>query len=117
MPAAQRKTKAEDKVVQLSGKQTRNSRPMATPESREQQLVNKAINLAEKQLEDGTASAAVITHYLKLATKKEYLERQILAEQAELIKAKSSSIKKGKDNETSAKEALEALKSYKSGSE
>ena len=42
------------------------SRPALTPEAREQQLIAKATNLAEKQLDEGTASSQVITHFLKL---------------------------------------------------
>lgn len=90
----------------------RTSAPAVDPESREKQLINKAVALAEKQLEEGTASAAVITHYLKLATKRENLEREILAEQKNLIKAKSESIKQVKENEQLAKAAIEAMKSY-----
>ena len=42
-----------------------------TPEDRESQLIAAAVNLAEKQLRDGTASPSVITHYLRLASGKE----------------------------------------------
>lgn len=116
MGAPQRKNKAEDKIVKLADKQKREARPASEPEAREKQLVNLAVDLAEKQLRDGTASSAVLTHYLKLATKREHLERQILEENAELIKAKATSIKQIKQSETEAKEAFEALKSYNSGS-
>ena len=47
--------------------------PAKTPEARENQLVSLAVDLAERQLLDGTASAQVITHYLKLATEREKL--------------------------------------------
>ncbi len=40
--------------------------PADTPEARENQLISAAVNLAEKQLLDGTASPSVITHYLRL---------------------------------------------------
>ena len=43
----------------------RRSPPATTPEARENQLIAKAIDLAEKQLMDGTASSQVITHFLK----------------------------------------------------
>lgn len=86
--------------------------PAPTPESRELQLVNLAVNLAEKQLRDGTASAAVMTHYLKLGTSREVLERDILEKQAELIKAKASSISKDKDSDDLAQRAIDALKGY-----
>lgn len=90
----------------------RTSAPAIDPDSREKQLINKAVTLAERQLDDGTASAAVITHYLKLATKKEALERDILTRQAKFLEAKASSIEQAKDAENLAKEAVEAMKSY-----
>ena len=53
-------------------------RPALTPESREDQLVALAINLAEKQLLEGTASAQVISHFLKIGSTKERIEKEIL---------------------------------------
>ena len=97
-------------------KTQRTSRPAFDPEAREHQLVNLAVQLAEKQLKDGTASAAVITHYLKLASKRETLERDILEKQKKLIEAKAESITKGKESEELAQKAIEAMKNYNSGS-
>lgn len=87
-------------------------RPASTPEGREQQLINLAVNLAEKQLREGTAAPSVITHYIKMGSKRENLEREILEKQSKLIEAKSDSIAKGKEQEQLAKEAIEAMKSY-----
>ncbi len=95
---------------------TRTSAPATTPEAREQQMINKAVLLAERQLEDGTASAAVITHYLKLATKRETLEREILEKQSKFLEAKASSIEQAKESENIAKQAVDAMKSYQSSS-
>ena len=53
--------------------------PATTPEARENQMVSLAIDLAEKQLAEGTASSQVITHYLKLATSREQLEKEKLS--------------------------------------
>ncbi len=91
----------------------RESMPSVTPEGREQKMVSLAVDLAEKQLREGTASAAVITHYLKLASKREALEREILERQATLIEAKAKSITKDKEVEELAKEAIKAMQSYK----
>lgn len=99
-------TKAEEKPA------TRISKPAPTPDSREQQLANLAVNLAEQQLRDGTASSAVITHYLKVASRREVLEREILREQSELIKAKAQNINRDREAEELAKAAIEAMKSY-----
>ena len=53
-------------------------RPAETPEGRENQLISLAVDLAEKQLMEGTASSQVITHYLKLGSTKERIEKEIL---------------------------------------
>ena len=62
------------------------SRPALTAEARENQLIALATDLAEQQLRAGTASSQVITHYLKLASSKERLEKEILEKQKELTR-------------------------------
>ena len=72
-------------------KSTGNSKPRRPPartaEGRENQMISLAIDLAEKQLSEGTASAQVITHYLKLGTTREVLEKEKLRIETELRKA------------------------------
>lgn len=94
-----------------SGKVGR-SRKGRTLEAREDQLIALAVDLAEKQLRDGTASAQVITHYLKLGSTKDRLEKEILAEQKELLKAKTESIQSAKRVEELYLDALNAMRSY-----
>jgi hypothetical protein len=86
--------------------------PATTPEARENQLISLAVDLAEKQLSEGTASSQVITHYLKLGSTKERIEKEILIEQKDLIKAKTDSIKSAKRVEELYKNALDAMKTY-----
>jgi len=118
--AAPRKTKtetaAEKKILQLADAKKRDIRPASHPEAREQQLVHSAVELAEKQLREGTASSAVIVHFLKIASKRETLEREILEKQSALLQAKASSISKDRDAEDLAKAAIEAMKNYNSRS-
>jgi uncharacterized protein YcaQ len=95
-----------------SNEKRRNSRPALTPEAREDQLIALATNLAEQQLRDGTASSQVITHYLKLGTTRERLEREILKEQKEMIKAKAEALKSEKRVEELYAEALSAMRKY-----
>jgi|SRR5699024_8579277 len=95
-------------------KKTRQSKPASTPEAREKQLVSLAVDLAEKQLKEGTASPSIINHYLKIASKRETLERDILERQARLIESKAESMSKDREAEQLAKEAIEAMKSYSS---
>ena len=84
------------------------------PVSREKQLINLAVNLAEQQLRDGTAPASVINHYLKLASSREAIEREILEKQAELISAKANAIASDKKSEELFNQAIDALSTYKS---
>lgn len=90
----------------------RRRRPATSPEARENQMVSLAIGLAEKQLAEGTASAQVITHYLKLATTRESLEKEKLARENELLKARVESIHSQTNVEALYKDALNAMKSY-----
>lgn len=83
-----------------------------TLEAREDQLIALAVDLAEQQLRDGTASAQVITHYLKLGSTKDRLEKEIMAEQKELLKAKTESIQSAKRQEELYSNALNAMRSY-----
>lgn len=88
-------------------------RPPATSvEARENQLISLAVDLAERQLSEGTASSQVITHYLKLGTTKERLEKEKLEKENELLKAKTEAIQSAKRVEELYKDALNAMRSY-----
>lgn len=88
------------------------SRPGLTPESRENQLISLAIDLAEKQLRDGTASSQVISHFLKLGSTNNMLEKTILEKQTALLTAKTEAIKSAKVIEELYTNALAAMRSY-----
>ena len=87
-------------------------RPALTPEARENQLISLAVDLAEKQLQEGTASSQVITHYLKLGSTKERIEKEILEKQKELITAKTEAMKSAKRVEELYSNALNAMRRY-----
>ena len=87
-------------------------RPALTPEARENQMIALAVDLAEKQLMEGTASSQVITHFLKLGSSKAELEREKLAMENELIRAKTESIQSQKKMEEVYLNALNAMKRY-----
>lgn len=91
---------------------SKSMRPALTPEARENQMIYLAIELAEKQLRDGTASSQVITHYLKLGSTKEKLEKEILAEQKKLITAKTDALQSAKKIEELYADAITAMRSY-----
>ena len=86
---------------------SRMMRPALTPEARENQLVSLAVDLAEKQLREGTASSQVITHYLKLGSTKERIEKQ-----KELIEAKTQNLKSIENSEKLYADALKAFRGY-----
>lgn len=95
-----------------SADSTPTQRPGLTPEARENQMIALAINLAEKQLLEGTASSQVITHYLKLGTTKERIEKEILEKQKELISAKTEALKESKATTEMYQKALKAMQRY-----
>lgn len=95
-----------------SSEATKRIRPGLTPEARENQLIYLATDLAEKQLREGTASSQVITHYLKLGTTKERVEREILEKQKELITAKTEAIQSAKRVEELYANAISAMRKY-----
>ena len=72
-------------------------RPAITPEARENQLISLAVDLAERQLREGTASSQVITHYLKLGSTREKLERERLEEENKLLRAKYKAIENAEE--------------------
>ena len=100
------------KVKTESSKTTRKSRPALTPEGRENQMVALAVNLAEQQLREGTASSQVITHYLKLGSIREKLERERLEEENKLLRAKTEALEAQKESKIQYEQILRALKNY-----
>lgn len=91
---------------------TRKSRPAISPEGRENQMIALAVDLAEKQLRDGTASSQVITHYLKLATVQEKLKNDKLVAENKLLKAKAEMIESQERSEELYANAIKAMKNY-----
>lgn len=88
------------------------SRPALTPEARENQLISLAVDLAEQQLRDGTASSQVISHYLKLGSTRASLEKEKLERENELLRAKTENLESAKRVEELYKNALNAMRRY-----
>ena len=95
-----------------SSEPKRRIRPALTPEARENQMISLAEDLAEKQLLEGTASAQVITHYLKLGTTKARLELEREKKEIEMIEAKTENLQSAKRMEELYAEALNAMRNY-----
>lgn len=95
-----------------SSESTRKIKPATTPEAREQQMIALAVDLAEKQLLEGTASSQVITHFLKLATSKAELEKEKMKKENELLSAKTEALQSAKRVEELYAKALVAMRTY-----
>ena len=95
-----------------SSEPSRKIRPALTPEARENQMISLAVDLAEKQLIEGTASSQVITHYLKLGSTKERLEKEKLEEENKLLKARTEALQSAKRVEELYADAIAAMKRY-----
>lgn len=97
---------------QSSQKEPKSFRPALTPEGQENRMISLAMDLAEKQLRDGTASAQVQVHFLKLGTEKAQLERTKLEREIELMKAKREQIESAQRSEELFERAIAAMKQY-----
>lgn len=98
--------------VKGSSSNTPNGRPALTPESRELQLIALAVDLAEQQLRDGTASSQVISHFLKLGSSRAELEKEKLVRENQLMQAKAEALQSDQRKEEMFKEAIEAMRRY-----
>lgn len=88
------------------------SKPAFTPEARENQLISRAMDLAEKQMMEGTASSQVILHFLKLGSSRERLEQKKLERDIAMLEAKKNSLESSQRTEETYAKALEAMRRY-----
>lgn len=86
--------------------------PAESPEARESQMIALAIDLAEEQLRNGTASTQVIVHYLKLGSSRGQLENEMLEKKTELASAQVDAIKSEQRREELYADALKAMSEY-----
>lgn len=97
----------------VSSSTVRRTRKALTPEARENQLIAKAMNLAEKQIDEGTASSQIICHFLKAATSRAELEKEKIRHENELLRAKTESLQSAKNSEELLSKAIKAMGIYK----
>ena len=95
-----------------SSNNPRRRRPGITPEARENQLISDAMDLAEQQIRDGTASSQIITHFLKLGTTKMELEKEKLRNETELMRARREAIESTQHSEELYENAINAMRRY-----
>lgn len=89
--------------------------PALTPETRENQLIVRAVDLAEERILNGTASSQIITHYLKLASsrEKERLEAEKLRKEIQLLDARTKAIQESQDIRELYESAMADMKRYR----
>ena len=90
----------------------RKIKPALTPEADENEMIALATNLVKQRLIEGTASSQETTHFLKLASTKARLEKEILEKQKELIVAKTKAYNDSEDMKQLYVEAIKAMRRY-----
>lgn len=85
-----------------------------TPEGRENQVILAAMDLAERQILEGTASSQVISYFLKLGSQREReaLEKEKLRNENKLLQAKVDALQQGIQMKELVEDAVNAFKSY-----
>ena len=86
--------------------------PARTEEEEEKRACGYALDLAIKQLREGTASSQVITHFLRLASLKEQAELEKTREEIKLLKAKKKAIESAEEQDKKYEEVIKAISSY-----
>lgn len=87
--------------------------PARTPEARENQMIALAMDLAEKQLRDGTASSQIISLFLKAGTVQNQLELEQLRRKNDLLEAQKASIDANESTRVQLDVVLNAIRGYR----
>ena len=91
---------------------TQKMRPALTPEARENQCISLAMDLAEQQLRDGTASSQVITHFLKAGASRAELEKEKLRKENLMLEAKTKAYQSSEEIKELYEGAIKAMRIY-----
>lgn len=83
-----------------------------TLEGREDQLIAAAMDLVERRIAEGTASAQETVHFLKLGSVRNQLEQSKLKAENEMLVARVKDMESRQSSESLYTEALEAFKGY-----
>ena len=86
--------------------------PAITDEAMENKLVALALKQAQGQLEEGTASSQIMTHFLKLGSLRHQVELEKIRLDSKLVEEKILAERSGQQSNEMMVEVLEALKSY-----
>ena len=83
-----------------------------TPEEREAQLIDLTMDAVEERIRTGKASSQELVHFLRAGSNKERYEKEKLALELELVKAKTENLRMAQTNQEIVNEALKAFKRY-----
>lgn len=86
--------------------------PAKTPEERESMLISMAMDRAEQQIADGSASSQLLTHFAKLGSSRERLEQERLRNENEVLRKKVETMEAAVDVKNLMEDALNAFKGY-----
>lgn len=86
--------------------------PAKTPDERESMLVSAAMDLAERQIAEGTASSQLLTHFAKLGSSRERLEQDRLRNENAVLRKKLETMEAAVDLKNLMEDALSAFKGY-----
>lgn len=100
------------KTVKSQLNPTQKMRPALTPEARENQCISLAMDLAEQQLRDGTASSQVITHFLKAGASRAELEKEKLRKENLMLEAKTKAYQSSEEIKELYEGAIKAMRIY-----
>lgn len=89
--------------------------PATTPSRREQQLIAATVDLAEQQIADGTVSAQVMSHYLKMGSTREALEQEMMKERMLLMQQQRENLATAARIEGLIEDAVNHMKFYQTG--
>jgi len=102
----------DDENTSSTGKKRRGIGVPTTPKAREERIIAKAMDLAEKKIEDGTASSQLICHFLKMNDPDDRIRHEILEKQRDLIVAKTENLKASRREGEALERVVAAMKRY-----
>ena len=86
--------------------------PARTELEEEKRAGGYAMDLAIKQLREGTASSQIIVHFLRINSQKEQAELEKTRREIELLKAKKKAIESAEEQDKKYEEVIKAISSY-----
>jgi hypothetical protein len=86
--------------------------PATTLEGREDQLISAAMDLVERRIHEGTASAQETVHFLRLGSVRNQLEQDKLRHENEVLQTRVKEMESRKSSEELYERALAAMRGY-----